>query len=153
MCSDLDNSSVDKYDDLIGQFGGRNAVGNDDGGAAAHDALQAVENIVFGFCVDGGKRVVKHQYFRLPYNGPRNGNPLLLSTGKRDTSLADPCFKTLWKSADVVVDIGVFCCLVDASLLRVRESEADVVVDGVAEKEDVLRHVSHLASEAVEVVV
>src|SRR5216683_1788001 len=61
----LGDGAFDQDNDLVGIPDGGGAVGDQNRGAALHDAAQAAEDAFFGLGVHGGKRVVEDQDARI----------------------------------------------------------------------------------------
>ena len=73
----------------VGVADGGNAVGDEDGGAPAHDFAEMIEDFVFGVGVDAGEGVVEDEDAGAAEKGAGDGGALLLASGESDAALAD----------------------------------------------------------------
>jgi len=94
--------------------------------------------------VHAGQGVVEDQYAGSADDGTRDCGPLLLSATERDPAFAYNRLVPTRKSGDVLCDVGRFCRLLDGKLFGQRvhlpRAKRDVLGDGVAEEECLLRH-------------
>src|SRR5271169_1943905 len=130
----------------VGVADGGNAVGDEDGGASAHDFAEVVEDFVFSLGVDAGERIVEDQDARAAEQGAGNGGALLLASGEGDAPLADGGVVAFGETLDVVGNVGGFGGGFDVVQRRLavfarnlmRNAVSDVFADGVAEEEGFL---------------
>ena len=54
-----------EHEDFVGAADGREAMGNDDGSAVAHQLFDRLPNPAFGLSVDVGRGFVQHQNVRV----------------------------------------------------------------------------------------
>src|SRR5918993_1877597 len=87
--AELRNPAVLQHGDAVGANHRGQAVGNDDRGAVAGDALQRFLDRLLGAAVECARRLVKHEDRRVLEQRPRNCDPLLLAAGKLEAALAD----------------------------------------------------------------
>src|ERR1700688_1207002 len=140
--------------DAIGVADGRNAVGDEDGGASAHDLPEMVENFVFGVGVDAGEGVVEDKDAGAAEKGAGDGGALLLASGESDAAFADGGVVAFGETFDVLRDVGGFGGGFDVVQLCLaiflRYAEGDIFADGVAEEEGFLGHESDMAAQRIE---
>src|SRR5690606_29318247 len=98
------------------------------------------------------QRIIEHENLRFTYDSPCNGNPLLLTTRQCDTTFTHPGTKTLREANDIFVNISILGGLHDFRLIRIFDPECDVVEDGVAEEKYILRHISDLTSQRIQII-
>ena len=87
---------------------GRNAVRDQDHGAALHHPGQVRQDALLGQRVHARKRVVQNQDARVAQNRPGDGGALLLPARKRDAALAHHRLVALGKALDVLGQAGDF---------------------------------------------
>ena len=98
MGTQLGDAAGDEYGDLVGVARGRDAVGNKDGRATAHDLAQAGEDALFGIGVHARQRIVEDQDARVADDGAGDGGALLLPAGEGDAAFADQSLKAAGNS-------------------------------------------------------
>src|SRR5690606_25333544 len=103
MAALLDDAAVVEHQDAIGAADGRQAMGDDDRGAADHQLLDGRLHPPLGLHVQGGGRLVQHQDRRVREEGPRDRHPLALAAGKLDAPLADEGVVAARQPGDEVV--------------------------------------------------
>src|ERR1700738_2220426 len=106
MVATLHQHSILHDKNLFGAANGGEAVGDDEGGASAHQVTQAFLDQRFGFGVQAAGGLVQNQNARVGQNCAGDGNALLLSAGKLDPTFPDQ---------RVVFFLEVFREFVDAS--------------------------------------
>src|SRR6266403_990978 len=140
--------------DAVGIADGGNAVGDEDGGASAHDFPQMVEDFVFGVGVDAGEGVVENEDAGTAQKGAGDGGALLLASGESDAAFADCGVVAFGEAFDVLRDVGGFGGGFDVVQLRLavflRYAKGNVFADGVAEEECFLGNESDVAAQRVE---
>ncbi len=140
MGAELDDAAGVQHGDLVGVAHGGDAVRDEDGGAAAHDLPQVIEDAFFGVGVNAGEGVVEDQDAWIADESARDGGALLLAARERDAALAHERFVLLRERFDVGSDAGGFGSALDLLCGGVHCAEGDVLADGVAEQERLLRH-------------
>src|SRR5438552_11089491 len=139
MRSALDDAAVVEHENLIGILHRRNAVRHDEHRASFSDLAQRVKNALLGRRVDGAQRVVENEDWRIANQSARNRRALLLTTGERDSALADNGVQSLRERGDVAGEAGLFRGLADLIIARIRAAEADVLGDRLGEEKRLLR--------------
>jgi hypothetical protein len=81
VCALFGHHAMLDDEDLAGVPDGGDAVGDQNGGAPAHDIFEALENALFGEGVDARERVIEDQDLGIAQDGARNGDALLLAAG------------------------------------------------------------------------
>ena len=77
------------HQDAVGLQHGRQAVGDDDGGAALHQMLERRLHQRLAFGVERRGRLVEQQDRRVAQDGAGNGDALALAAGQRHAAFAD----------------------------------------------------------------
>ena len=83
--------------------------------------------------------------------GAGDADALLLAPAEVDPTFAEHGVEPVLKRFDVLTNAGVLGRLSDLLFVRLALAKGDVVADGVAEQEDVLRHVAQVLFHGVEV--
>lgn len=78
----LDEASTLKHQDAVALLNGAESVGDDNGGPVLHDVVQGHLHLPLRRLVQRRGGFVQNQQPRLPYDGSRNGDPLLLPSRK-----------------------------------------------------------------------
>jgi hypothetical protein len=73
----------------VGVHKGARAMGDDEGGPAAHQPLQGFPNLAFAFGVESRGRFVEDQGAGLPQQDPGDADPLPLAARELNATLAD----------------------------------------------------------------
>src|SRR5690606_9569205 len=60
--------------------------------------------------------------------------------------------KTIGEIADIIVDISIFCRPGDGFRIRLVQSKSDIVADGIRKKENILRYITNLFSQVLNVI-
>src|SRR5262249_60874978 len=89
MRAALDDLAVLEHQDLVGAADGREPVGDDEGGAAGAQRLQAILNHRFALAVEARGRLVENQDPRVGENRARDRDALPLPARQPDAALAD----------------------------------------------------------------
>ena len=100
-----DAAAIDDVDE-VGIDDGREAVGDDHGGAAAHQRLERRLHLALGFGVERRGRLVEQQDRRVLQHGAGDGEPLALAARELDAVLADHGVVALGQRADEIVGGG-----------------------------------------------
>src|SRR5206468_336144 len=85
----LDDAAAVENDDRIRGADGRDAVRDDDTRAVGKRFAQVTQDATLGLAVHARQRIVEDEDLRIDRERPSERDPLLLSTGKRDSALAD----------------------------------------------------------------
>src|SRR5512143_3976175 len=94
--------------DLVGVSDGRQAMGDDYGRAAYHQALQSLLDEQLGLGINRRGGLVKDQDGGIFQDSPGNRQALLLPTGELDPALADERIVTIRQGRDETIGIGDF---------------------------------------------
>ena len=79
MRSLLDDPTLGEDEDTVGVADGGEAVGDDEGGATLHEALEGFVDEALGLAVEGGGGFVEEEDFRICEDGAGNGDALALA--------------------------------------------------------------------------
>src|SRR5450631_4475530 len=145
--AEFDDASGVQHGDAVGIADGGDAVRNEDGGAAAHDVAQVIEDLVFGVGVDAGERVVEDQNLGIANQGAGNRRALLLSAGERDAAFSHHRIVAFGKTLDVDCNVGRVGRVVNLLVGGGVDSQGDVLADAVAEQESFLGHESNVLAQ------
>src|SRR6185312_11250957 len=121
-------------EDSVGALNRREAVGDDDGGAAGDHALESGAHTEFGIGIDGGSGFIGDEDARVVGEGAGEVDELLLAGGEGIAALAERLVVSAGKRFDEVMDVDLLGGLLDAGVVNFC-AEANVVGDGAAEEE------------------
>ena len=93
-------------EDLIGAANGGETMGDDEGGAALHEEVEAVLDEGFGFGVEGAGGFVENEDAGVGEYGAGDGEALALAAGELDAALADDGVVALGETLGELVDAG-----------------------------------------------
>src|SRR5438132_5256200 len=130
MRAAFDYLATFQHQDLIRTANCREAVGNDESGAAPTQRLQSSLDEDFALTVQARRSLVKNQDLRLGQNCASNRHALALSAGQLYTAFADNRVITIGKSIDELLAMGDATGFDDLFARGVRVSKADVLTDG-----------------------
>ena len=112
----FDDMAMIHDDDTVGVSHGREAVGDDDDGFVFEETIDLVEDFVLGDGVDGGGGLVEDSHRSVPVEEAGDGNLLLLTSARSDTSTVS-FTHNLVESLRIVFDkvscIGILGCFFD----------------------------------------
>src|SRR6266550_1142486 len=148
--AEFDDASLVEDGDAVGVTDGRDAVRDEDGGASLHDLAQVVEDLVFGVRVHAGESVVENEDARTTQQRACDGGTLLLASGESDAALSYCRVVAFGKAFDVLGNIGGFGGGFDFFETRIVSTEGDVLADGKAEQECLLRDEADIAAQSFE---
>ena len=137
-------------EDLIGAANGGEAVGDDEGGAAAHQVGEALLNQGFGFGIEAGGGFVEDQDARIGQNGAGDGDALALAAGKLDAALADDGVVLVGERFGEFVDAGDAAGGEDVLFGGGGARKRDIFANGAVEKKGVLQNDAELHAIAIE---
>ena len=120
-------------DDLVHLLNSADSVCDEDGGLTGTGCAQVFQNGPLGFGIHSGNAVVQNQDGRILHQRTGDGDTLLLSTGNGDTAFAQNGAVALAEFGDVAVNISQLCGLGNGLKVMVRNTEGNVVFDGVGE--------------------
>ena len=129
-----------QHQDLVGVDHGREAVRDDQRGAAGGDALERFLERLLGAAVQGRSGLVEDEDRRVLQEHAGDGDALLLAAGELEAALADRGGVALGQAGDEVVDLGGPGRGLDLGLGGTGAAVGDVLGDGVVEEHGVLRH-------------
>ncbi|MFO1080005.1 MAG: hypothetical protein U1E23_05175 [Reyranellaceae bacterium] len=134
----LGDRAAVEHQDAIAVDDARQAMRQDQGGAAAHQAVERLldHRLVLG--VDRRQRLVQHQDRRVAQQRPGDRQPLALAARQLDALLADHRGIALRQAFDEVVDVGRARRRHEIVVTGVGAPEPDVVLDRAVEQERVL---------------
>src|SRR5438874_4173190 len=89
VSAEFSDAAAHKHGDLVSVAGRGDSVGDEDGGAAFHDAVEAAEDPLFGVGVDAGQGVVEDENFGVADDGAGDSCALFLTAGEGESTLAD----------------------------------------------------------------
>src|SRR5688500_12767076 len=139
MAAALGDPALIEDDDLVGVDHGRQAVGDDDAGAARRDVVQRLLDRRLGAAVEGAGRLVEDQDRRGLEQGAGDGDALLLAARQLETALADLRLVAVGQAGGAIVDRRAPRRRLDLRLAGAVPAIADVVADAVVEQNAVLR--------------
>ena len=144
----LDEFAFGKDEDFIGVADGGEAVGDDEGGAAGHEALEGFVDEALGLAVEGGGGFVEEEDFGIGEDGPGDGDALALAAGEFGAAGADEGLVAFREVGDEFVGVGLGGGGFDFLCGGAGFAVGDVFVDGAAEEHDFLGDDGDLAAEA-----
>jgi hypothetical protein len=143
----LGDFAIFQNDDEIGIFGGRNPVGDDEGGGAFFQFLQVLADREIGLGVDGGKGIIEDENRGIRKDGAGDRNPLFLPARERHAFFADRSVIAIFEIDDGVMDIGDPGGPDNLVLAGFLIGHQDVFADRFAEKEGILQDRDDVAAE------
>ena len=105
MRAALDDRALVEHDDFIGVDDGREAMRDDQRGAAARDAVERVLDLALGEGIERRGRFVENEDGRIFQNGAGDGDALLFAAGEFQPALADLRFIAARRLFDEAVDL------------------------------------------------
>ena len=151
MSALLYNTALVENDNHIGMADGGEAVGDDDGGAPLHDALESLLNGTLRLSVEGRSGFVEDQYRGTPEHGTGDGEALALTSREVEPSVANGGVVALGQGLDKLVGMSHpcgFAYLVEGIAVG---AKGDVVGHSVVEEDAVLRHKAELPAQAIDI--
>src|SRR5262245_5930900 len=115
--------------------------------ASAHDFAQMVQNLVFSVCVDAGECIVENENAGSTHQRTRNGGALLLTAGEGYAALADHRGVTLGEAFNILRDVSGLGSSLDFLRIGSIFPERNILANGVAEEECLLRYESDVATQ------
>ena len=131
MAAALDDAAGFHHQDLVGFDHGREAVGDDQAGAAFGDFEQLCLDGFFGFGVERGGGFVEDQDGRVFKQGAGDGDALFFAAGEFEPALADDAVPALRQAFDEMQDVGGARGFDDFFAAGVGAAVGDVLVDAV----------------------
>lgn len=132
-------------EDEVGIADSGEAVGDDEGGAAAHEGVEGVLDEAFAFGIEGAGGFVEDEDGGIAKDGAGDGDALTLATGEFDAAFTDDGFVAVGEGGDEIMGIGLARGGFDLVLGGVPAGAGvgDVFPDAAAEKDDILRDEGH----------
>ena len=147
----LDDEAAFDDEDLVGAADGGEAVGDDEGGAADHELVEAGLNHGLGLGIERAGGFVEDEDAGLGEQGAGDGEALALAAGELDATLADDGVVGLREAQGELVDAGRGAGADELVFGGIGAGEEDVLTDGAVEEEGVLKDDAELGAIAVEV--
>ena len=92
MGSFFDDAAMVDDDDVVGIADRTQAMGDDDGRTAFHEAVQGGLDDFFAFRIEGRRRFIEDEDARVLEDGPGDGDTLALAAGQGAAAVADEGF-------------------------------------------------------------
>jgi hypothetical protein len=121
-------------------------MGDDEGRAARHKALDPGHDRRFGGDVERGGRLVQDQDRRVAQERAGNRDALLFALRERNTGFADDRVVAIGQRLDQLVEASQPCGGLDRRIIRPRAATGDVVADRQREDERRLQDQGDLAA-------
>ena len=122
-------------EDLIGATNGREAMGNDERGAAGKEMFEAGLNHGFGFGIKGAGGFVENEDARVGKEAAGDGKTLALAAGKFDAAFTDESVIALRKATSKFFDASEPAGVEKFGIGGLRSAEEYVFTDGAIEEE------------------
>ena len=147
----LGDAAAVEHHDAVRVLDGRQPVGDDDGGAPAHQRLERRLHVALRFGIERGGGLVEHQHRRVLQQRARDRQPLALPPGELHPVLADEGRESLRHLADELHRVRRLGGRDDVLLRRaVHRPVGDVGRHRVVEQHDVLAHQRDVGAQALE---
>ena len=146
----LDDVSLLDDQDLVGAADGGEAMGDDKGGAALHEEVEAVLDHGFGLGVEGAGGFVENEDARVGENGTGDGDALTLAAGEFDATLAYDGVVSLGEAFGELIDAGDAAGLHELFFGGLRARKQDILADGAIEEKGFLQDDAQLLAVAAE---
>ena len=126
---------------------GREPVGDEQGGPALGQSADVPHDQSLALDVEGAGSFIKYEDLRVGHDGSRDGDALALAAGEAAAAFAYAGVVAVRHFFYEFMGTGQFCCLLDLFMGRVRQGDADVLLDGAGEEQVVLQDDADLPSE------
>jgi len=136
--TDFDEVAVFKNQDAVSADDAGEAVGDNEGGPALHEAVEGLLNEGFVLGVHAGQGLIEYEDGCVFQEGPGDGNALTLPTRKSDCPLSDVGVVAMGELGDEFVGIGGAGGGLYLFLGGVSFAESQVLGDGTVEEVGVL---------------
>src|SRR5579862_1870958 len=103
VCTDGSDAALFKHSDASGAADGREPMGDDDDGAAAHQVAEGYLHERFAFGVECGGGFVEDEDGRVFEDGAGDGEALTFASGETEAFFADDGVVTVGHAQDEVV--------------------------------------------------
>ena len=144
------DAALAHHDDHVGGEDCRQAVGDGDDGFAGGKFFQGGLDHALALRIEGGGGFVEEEDWGVLQQGAGDGEALLLSAGELAALVADDGLVALRLGEDEIMRVGLPGGFFDFFLRSLGTAEADIVQDGVVEKEGVLGDNADLLAQGVE---
>src|SRR4029079_11085453 len=134
----LDDAPAIEDEDLVGMADGGEPVGDDEAGAARHEAIEGALDEALGLGIDAGGGLIEDEDGRILQQGAGDGDALLFADAELYTALADDGGKLLGESLDEVAGIGGAEGGPELGIGVVGIAEAEIIADAPIEEEALL---------------
>ncbi len=135
----LGDGAVGQHDDLIDAVDGGDAVGDDEGGAAAHEFLEGLHDRGLGGGIEGAGRFVEDEDRGVLQKRAGDADALALADAEMAAAFADLRAVAVGHGGDEVVGLGALGGFDDLLLSGVGSAVGDVFADGGGEQQGVLQ--------------
>src|ERR1700736_818484 len=125
--------------DLVGAADRREPVGDDEGGSALHQEVEAALDQGFGLGVERAGGLVQDQDARVGEDGPGDREPLALAAGELDAAFADDGFVLVREALGELVDAGDAAGFKELGFGGIWPGKQDVLANGSVEEEGLLQ--------------
>jgi hypothetical protein len=139
MGATFEDASLLDDQDLVGAADGGEAVGDDKGGTALHEEVEAALDEGFGFGVEGAGGLVEDEDTGVGQDGAGDGEALALAAGEFDAALADDGVVLLGEAVGELVYAGDPAGVHELLFGGLGAAEEDVLADGAVEEEGLLQ--------------
>ena len=139
-------------DDEVGVADGAEAVGDGDDGPALHEFFEGVDDEFFGFAVEGRGGLVEQEDGTVADHDTGDADALTLASGEGEAALPDRGVVAEGHRHDEVVGVGEFGGGDHFFFGCAGTAEGDVLEDGSAEEDGVLKNVADLIAEMLDLV-
>ena len=149
MVAELEDAAVADDGDGVGVAHRREAVGDEDDRRRfpRDERVQGPLDLGLGLRVERGRRLVQEQELRVPEEGARDGDALLLAAGDAHAALADVRVVARGEVADELVRERRLRGRGDGRRVRAVDAVGDVAVDRRVEELRLLGHDGEVAPE------
>ena len=138
MASGLDQTAVIEHRQQVGVAHGREAMGDDDRRAVAHQGVECSAHQRFADRVQMRGRLVEHQCRRVFQKSAGDRHTLALAARQLDAALADLRVEALGQAVDKISERRLVECLADRRLVGLGPGERHVGAQRVVEQVGVL---------------
>jgi hypothetical protein len=115
-------------------------VGDDEGGSALHQEVEAALDQGFGLGVERTGGLVQDQDARVGEDGAGDGEPLTLAAGELDAAFADDGFVPVGEALGELVDAGDAAGFEELGFGGVWPGKQDVLANGSIKEEGLLQN-------------
>ena len=129
----LHDAAGHQHGNLVRMADGGDAVGDEQGSAALHHALQFAQDLLLGIGVDAGQSVVEDQDAGVADDGAGNRGALFLAAGKGDAALADGGGQAGGEFFKFAANVRRFGGLKNLAIGSPGSAKSDISADGLAE--------------------